>query len=367
MNDRLKVLTLKAKLIWFSVRKSVAVSDRLKVFGSLMIVLLIWTLLRVLVGMAQTDYFPVWYGPQQVLSAGTLYGPDATADLGIAWDPQLKLTILKGNAYPLPFILAFSPFSLLPYTVAWYGLMVLGCGCIAWISGEFDMPWHRWPLLIGLNFFWFLAFLLQNITAVMVPLVLMLIWAERTDHPTVGGVLSVIIALKPQLGGVFAAIYLLREVRQRRYRALLVAGITLSALTAGSFILDPTWISGWITQIRAYNQETPLVLYPWWTYLILLGAWKRPWWVLAGLLTVFTTQLAMFYMLIVMIVYWIHRGDRFAMYGNACSLIHLSYLVSPWIPFFAPLIIDCLIMIIKDRSNAMSASAHTADELSGGP
>jgi hypothetical protein len=293
------------------------VHDRLKVFGSLIVVLLIWSLLRVLLGMAQTDYFPVWYGPQQVLAEGTLYGPTATANLGRAWDPQLRDTIPKGNAYPLPFILAFSPFSLLPYSLAWYGLMVLGCGCIAWASGDFAMPWHRWPLIIGLNFSWFLAFILQNVTAALMPLVLLLIWADRTERSTLGGVLSVVIALKPQLGGIFAAIYLLRAISQRRYRAPLMAGVTLAGLMAGSFLLDPSWISGWIMQVSAYKQESPFTLYPWWAYLILLGAWKRPWWVLAGLLTVLITQLGMIYMLVVMIVYWIDRGDRFAVYGNA--------------------------------------------------
>ncbi|MBA3532311.1 MAG: DUF2029 domain-containing protein [Ardenticatenales bacterium] len=155
---------------------------------------------------------------------------------------------------PPPIVLLLMPMGAFPFTAStlvWIGLCAILFGHAALLVNR-RLP-HPLPDEVALGFpFLYLPFLAGMFWGQVTPLLgafMVYAWlAQRKNHQVAAGVLLVPILLKPHL--LFIAIGLLLLVALRRGQWAMILSFTgfTSLLVIIAFVLDPTWVTGWITQ-----------------------------------------------------------------------------------------------------------------------
>jgi len=205
------------------------------------------------------EYHDLWcfyHGGTAVLRGVDPYdGPTwsaLTADPGrIQGDRVVKTPCPGAFAYPYWSALVFVPLALLPYDLAAgvWGALLLG-GVIAGIALVIRATGA--PALLvaaiaagSLSLVQVLTF--GQLTGVLLPLLGLSVMAP----PARAGISTALLALKPQLAGLYA----LAVLRRARARSIWSAAITLVVLGAISITVSPAWPGEWLHELTTNRVE----------------------------------------------------------------------------------------------------------------
>ncbi len=143
------------------------------------------------------------------------------------------------TAYPITALVLISPFSLLPWSLAyalWFAINLILFAIMLWVLVELagfsgDLYWAGTILLVAGTLAlapFHTGIVTANVTLVAVELSVIAIWAARRRYEIAAGLLLAVSAgLKPQIGLCFLFYYLLR----RRWR---ICGIAAALLACGA-------------------------------------------------------------------------------------------------------------------------------------
>ena len=147
--------------------------------------------------------------------------------------------------------------------------------------------WRPKPLMLGGLVLWTLfmyfsarGLLLGQPGHVVYFLQVMILWALYKKSDNLAGIALAVSTIKPQMGFLFVPFLLLWALRVRRWQFFGTFMVTFGLLMGLSFLLVPTWLSDWLTQIALYPTYTELgspiwILsnYPWLGIDELTGKW----------------------------------------------------------------------------------------------
>jgi len=257
--------------------------------------------------------------------------------------------------YPLPAMLFFGPFGLLPFPIAraiWMTILEI---CLV-VLGLIGLRLARWSpdhftqaAVILFSILWYhgaRAVIIGQfavIEAVLIAIALLAI--QREWDETAGIVLALTIA-KPQMSFLIIPFVLIWSLRARRFK---IVGWFLGAITvliAGSLIALPSWPLGWLGQLLSYPSYTDLgspisILTREW---IMASGKDDPWFQWAAALTIVITNLIAFrtattnfvVMLPALLIIFKTWEDRWGKGGLIASLLTLlGLLVGLWVLFLA--------------------------------
>jgi hypothetical protein len=191
-----------------------------------------------------SDLDQMWHAARAVL-----HGDDPYSVIGPGRAHQIDFPLY----YPLPAVIAFIPFSLLPIELARTVFIALSAGLLAYAI-TYD-GWHRLPVFLSGAYVHSLA------SAQWSPLL-----TAAFLIPWLGPVLL----LKPNIGVVMAATSPTRGL-------LTWCSLGGGALVLLSLVLDPAWPGRWIELIRGAPHLTPPVLLPGgFLVFFALLRWRRP-------------------------------------------------------------------------------------------
>jgi hypothetical protein len=262
-----------------------------------------------------SDYFPLDLVAQRVARGQTVYGPEATREIGQEW---LSWSREAGIAYPLPYLMLLVPLTLLPYTLA-MALWIGGGTVLAYRVVQLDVSRSKFvlPLLYGP---FMVSVLIGQTTLIWFGLIVALILGVQRRKVALVSLLIPLLALKPQTGIFYSAygLWWLWKQDRRGFFAALALGL---ALLGFSLFLEPTWIQACLKQLAEYNRVVgPIQLLPL-GLVILAAAWKSPWWVVLAALQVVLFPLSDYYATLPLLLFWASVGGRPAMIGAAASWI----------------------------------------------
>ncbi len=212
------------------------------------------------------DYQPPLWALQIELSGGSAYGEAMDARFRSDYDEPFAS---GGFAYPLPAMWLALPLVVLP----------------EWAIGPVWCVLEGGSVLVGLlllrmprSLLFFLplplGFILQQVTVLLVGLLLIGVWAWQTRRWwLLAAIVALTIAAKPQTTLLVAGVLALLALREGAWYPLLVCGLAVALPT---FALEPTWISQWFAAVEQYR-----------TAIGMHGIWQ---WVPVGLLLLFLRQ-----------------------------------------------------------------------------
>jgi len=169
--------------------------------------------------------------------------------------------------YPLPAMLFFAPFGLLPYTLAralWMTLLEISLPLLVFLS----LRWLDWRPGKGLLafFLFFSMFWYHGVRAVVVGqfavveavlmLLALLLYHRRRD--TAAGISLALTIAKPQMAFLLIPFLLVHAVSRRRWRFVLSSAGAFVVLMLASELLLPGWLLDWIRQLQDYPAYTSI-------------------------------------------------------------------------------------------------------------
>ena len=171
--------------------------------------------------------------------------------------------------FAYPFYTVFMVWPVVNVSYAWASAvwMVLLEACL--VASIFLLlslfNWRPKPLVLGLLVLWSLLFyysarglLLGQPGHLVYLLEIIAVWALVKGHDEVVGAALALSTIKPQMGFLIVPFLLLWALRVRRWRFLIAFMGVFGGLMLASFLLQPTWLNDWITQIQRYPSYTAL-------------------------------------------------------------------------------------------------------------
>ncbi len=169
--------------------------------------------------------------------------------------------------YPLPSMIFFGPFGLLPYDQAralWMTVLEIGLALLA-VLGLAAARWRApTALLIALPVFsvlWYhgvRAVIVGQFAVIESLLLIGALVAIQRERDLLAGALLGLSICKPQMAFLLIPFGLLWSVSRRRWRVPAAFAIVSVGLVAASFALIPTWLIDWLRQLYAYPSYTAL-------------------------------------------------------------------------------------------------------------
>ncbi|MBN1310565.1 MAG: DUF2029 domain-containing protein [Anaerolineae bacterium] len=227
------------------------------------------------------DFFSRWAGAHLYLTKGwNPYGEETSLWIQKAvWghpaepgeDPSLF-------AYPFYTVFLIAPYALIP-TYDWaQAVWQVTLQVVALATLFLLLRYHHWrpkPWMLGVLVLWMIFFYPTARSLILGQLglvvFLMTVWAAwllfRVEPPRpVGdgwaGVLLALTTVKPQMQFLIIPFVVLWALRERRWWVIGGLGAALSVLMGASFILLPSWVGEWLSQVSLYPSYTPpAVLY----------------------------------------------------------------------------------------------------------
>jgi hypothetical protein len=317
----------------------------------------IWIVLIGSNGDLATDFYPLYFAARRMLAGLSPYGAAATAELARQWHAPFAAA---GIAYPLPFLVLILPFGLLPFAFAaaiWIGIGMAGAGASLRLT-------ENWRSLLALP----LLFLplhrsvaLGQATLVWFGLAVLLVLGIKQRWSWAVGVSIALLLLKPQNGLFFAVAGLIWAVRADRRTLIWFVGLE-SCLMIAALLIQPDWIAGWLTQVQIYSTIVhPPSLLPW-GLVLLLVAWRQPWWSIVAACQVVFFPLSDLYSTLPLLLCWIGIGGRIALLGAGASWLWSIAGLPNTMPVLWALIMAPLILAMIWRSwGVPMARAQLAD------
>ncbi|TFH35574.1 MAG: DUF2029 domain-containing protein [Anaerolineales bacterium] len=169
--------------------------------------------------------------------------------------------------YPLPAMLFFAPFGLLPYTLAralWMTILQIALPVLAMISIRISR-WKPSPVTFGfiifLSIFWYhgvRAVIVGQFAVIEALLIAGGLWAIQREADSISGVLLGLTIAKPQMAFLIVPYVLIWALRVRRPQIVLWCLATVIGLTTASVLILPGWPLMWLRQLASYPTYTDI-------------------------------------------------------------------------------------------------------------
>lgn len=170
-------------------------------------------------------------------------------------------------AYPFYTVFLVGPLVVLDY--AWASavwMVVLGAslvGALFLLISLFN--WRPSPLILTTLVLWSIfayypsrGLILGQLGIVVYFLEVITIWALVKNYHGVAGIALALSTIKPQMGYLIVPFLLLWGVRRRHWLFVRAFIVTFSGLILFSFLLVPSWLIDWLTQVGIYDTYTAL-------------------------------------------------------------------------------------------------------------
>lgn len=187
--------------------------------------------------------------------------------------------------FAYPFYTVFPLWPLVQMDYAWgsavWMTLLQGCLIAAFFLLLNLFRWKPAPWLLGLLVLWTLAFYYAARGLILgqpgIPvyfLEILTLWALFRQQDGLAGAVLAFSTIKPQMGYLIVPFLLLWGLRERRWRFMGVFSGVMAALLAVSFLMQPSWLGEWLTQLGGYSGYTALGSPVWivMTYYLGLGS-----------------------------------------------------------------------------------------------
>jgi hypothetical protein len=171
------------------------------------------------------------------------------------------------NYYSYPFYTLFEMLPLVFFSYDWASAiwMVLLEACL--VGALFLLiDLYRWkpgPVMLALLVVWTLAvypaarsLILGQVSTTVYFFEVLAIWALVKRRDGLAGTILAFSTLKPQMGFLIVPFLLLWALSRRRFRFVRVFIISFVLLVGLSFTLQPSWLGGWLFELRRYESYT---------------------------------------------------------------------------------------------------------------
>ncbi len=280
--------------------------------------------------------------------------------------------------YPLPAMLFFGPFGLLPFPIAraiWMTILEI---CLV-VLGLISLRLARWSpdrfaqaFVILFSILWYhgaRSVIIGQFAVIEAVLIAITLLAIQSELDEAAGVALALTIAKPQMSFLIIPFVLIWSIRARRLKIVGWFLGVVTALIAGSLIALPSWPMGWLGQLLSYPSYTNLgspisilsnllpgggstanliltgllSLYLLWEWILAAGK-EDPWFQWAAALTIVITNLIAFRtattnfvgMLPALFIIFKTWEDRWGKGGVIASLFALlGLLVGLWALFLA--------------------------------
>ncbi len=280
--------------------------------------------------------------------------------------------------YPLPAMLFFGPFGLLPFPIAraiWMTILEI---CLV-VLGLISLRLARWSpdrfaqaFVILFSILWYhgaRSVIIGQFAVIEAVLIAITLLAIQSELDEAAGVALALTIAKPQMSFLIIPFVLIWSIRARRLKIVGWFLGVVTALIAGSLIALPSWPMGWLGQLLSYPSYTNLgspisilsnllpgggstanliltgllSLYLLWEWILAAGK-EDPWFQWAAALTIVITNLIAFRtattnfvgMLPALFIIFKTWKDRWGKGGVIASLFALlGLLVGLWALFLA--------------------------------
>jgi hypothetical protein len=217
------------------------------------------------------DFYLRWRGGREFLINGlNPYSEEVTTrvEIGLYNAPARDDQYPGEYVYPFYTVFLFAPLSLIEdyalATAIWLVFNIFAvAGTFLLMLDLFNWRPVRWFLAFGVIWAITLYPVLRGTflgqPGMLVALLeLVAIWALVKQRDVIGGVALAVSTFKPQLGVLIIPLILLWCLRERRWRYIGAFVITSAVLVGASFLILPSWLSDWITQVTAYTDYTEI-------------------------------------------------------------------------------------------------------------
>jgi hypothetical protein len=169
--------------------------------------------------------------------------------------------------YPLPAMIFFAPFGLLPYTLAralWMTLLEIALPILAFLGIRLAR-WKASPatfaIIMLLSIFWYHGLrtvIVGQFAVVEAVLIVGALWAIQRDADALAGILMSLSISKPQMAFLILPYVCIWAIRERRIQLLLWTLSTSIGLIVLSILILPDWPILWLRQLVSYPTYTDL-------------------------------------------------------------------------------------------------------------
>lgn len=169
--------------------------------------------------------------------------------------------------YPLPAMLFFAPFGLLPYTLAralWMTLLEVSLPLLVFLSLRM-LEWTPGKGLLAFfvlfSVFWYhgvRTIVVGQFAAVEAVLMLLALLLYHRKQDTAAGISLALTIAKPQMAFLLIPFMIVHAVSGRRWRFVLASAGAFAVLMLASELLLPGWLQDWIQQLRDYPAYTSI-------------------------------------------------------------------------------------------------------------
>jgi hypothetical protein len=173
--------------------------------------------------------------------------------------------------YPLPAMIFFGPFGLLPYNEArtiWMTILEICLPLLTWMG----ISIARWKpsrsllvLLVAFSIIWyhgFRAVILGQFAIIEAVLIAGGLLSIQREQDGIAGILLALSIAKPQMSFLLLPFVILWAISRRRWILVLSTLGSIILLIGISVLLLPGWILDWIQQVLSYPGYTETVLPP---------------------------------------------------------------------------------------------------------
>jgi hypothetical protein len=174
---------------------------------------------------------------------------------------------LANFVYPLPAMIFFAPFGLLPYTTAralWMTILEVALPVLA-VMGLRLARWRTaaatTAFVLLFSIFWYhgiRSIVVGQFAVVEALLLIGALLAIQEQNDILSGVLLALSIAKPQMAFLLIPFILFWGATRRRWRLIGATFGSLTVLIMGSILIMPDWPIRWLTQLVAYPDYTAL-------------------------------------------------------------------------------------------------------------
>ncbi len=218
------------------------------------------------------DFLARWVGARAwVVDGRSPYDPQVSLEsqqriYGRPADPAQGEDVAH-FVYPLPSMIFFAPFGLLPYPLAralWMTLLEVGLLLLPILS----LRIHRWQpspamlaVLLLFSLLWYhgvRSVIVGQFAVIEAVLMIGALFAIQRREDSLAGILLGLSIAKPQMPFLLIPFVLLWGISRRRWALVLTTLISIAALMTGSLVLMPDWPIQWMRQLLEYPSYTAL-------------------------------------------------------------------------------------------------------------
>ncbi len=169
--------------------------------------------------------------------------------------------------YPLPAMIFFAPFGLMPYTLAralWMTVLELCLPVLAYLGIQIS----QWKpgrttaaFLLLFSVFWYhgiRSIVVGQFAVIEAVLIVGALAAIRVRNDVLAGILLGLSIAKPQMAFLIIPFILFWALSSRRWMLIWALVGSFAALIAGSLLMMPDWPLRWLQQLAAYPDYTAL-------------------------------------------------------------------------------------------------------------